>query len=278
MRLPTLSFIAHPLYIHRVKLLKSGAIKPPLIFFIETACHIVGARAICILYLGNALSGRTSRAHRHRKINSTTMPGSVHVERTLALIKPDAVRHFDEIEGVILQAGLCILQKRQLQLSPEQCSDFYAEKYGKMFFPSLTAFMSSGPIIALVLARDEAITVWKKLMGPVNSTKAKETHPNCLRARYGTSDLRNAVHGSECSDAAEREIKFMFPDSVIEPIPLGVAGKDYLDIHVNAALLTGLTELCKRKPTDPYTWLADWLLNNNPNKPKIAMVEPPSDI
>ena len=68
-------------------------------------------------------------------------------------------------------------QKRKLQLSPEQCSDFYAEQYGKLFFPSLTAFMSSGPIIALALARDQAIAHWKTIIGPVNCTKARETHP-----------------------------------------------------------------------------------------------------
>lgn len=73
--------------------------------------------------------------------------------------------------------SLHVSQKRQLQLSPEQCSDFYAEQYGKLFFPSLTAFMSSGPVIALVLARDQAIAVWKELMGPINSVKARETHP-----------------------------------------------------------------------------------------------------
>lgn len=64
-----------------------------------------------------------------------------------------------------------------MQLSPEQCSDFYADQYGKLFFPSLTAFMSSGPIIAMSLARHNAIAHWRSILGPVNSTKARETHP-----------------------------------------------------------------------------------------------------
>lgn len=68
-------------------------------------------------------------------------------------------------------------QKRKLQLSPEQCSDFYADQYGKDFFSSLTAFMSSGPIIAMTLARSDAITHWKFVIGPVNSIRARETHP-----------------------------------------------------------------------------------------------------
>lgn len=68
-------------------------------------------------------------------------------------------------------------QKRKLQLSPEQCSDFYADQYGKLLFPSLTAFMSSGPIVALTLTRDNAVAHWKSIVGPANSTKARETHP-----------------------------------------------------------------------------------------------------
>ncbi|NP_001002516.2 nucleoside diphosphate kinase homolog 5 [Danio rerio] len=193
----------------------------------------------------------------------------IFVERTLALIKPDAIHKTDEIEDIILQSGFTILQKRRLQLSPEQCSDFYAEHYGKLHFPHLTAFMSSGPVVALALARDQAIATWKAIMGPVSSIKARETHPDCLRARFGTCDLRNAVHGSETFSAAEREIRFMFPHSVIEPIPMGEAAKDYLSRFINPTLLVGLTELCKIKPEDPYTWLADWLMNNNPNKPKV---------
>ncbi|XP_066505895.1 nucleoside diphosphate kinase homolog 5 isoform X1 [Hoplias malabaricus] len=192
------------------------------------------------------------------------------LERTLALIKPDAVDKSEEIEDIILQSGFTILQKRKLQLSPEQCSDFYAEQYGKLFFPSLTAFMSSGPVIALALARDQAIASWKALMGPANSTKAKETHPDSIRAKYGTSDLRNAVHGSETFSAAERELKFMFPNSLIEPVPMGEAANDYLNRYINPTLLIGLTELCKSKPADPFIWLAEWLMKNNPNKPKLT--------
>ncbi|KAI7801620.1 nucleoside diphosphate kinase homolog 5 [Triplophysa rosa] len=195
----------------------------------------------------------------------------IFVERTLALIKPDAVHKADEIEDIILTSGFTILQKRKLQLSPEQCSDFYAEHYGKLYFPHLTVFMSSGSVVALALARHQAIATWKAIMGPVNSIKARETQPDCLRARFGTCDLRNAVHGSDSFSAAEREIRFMFPNSVIEPIPMGEAAKDYLNRYVNPTLLNGLTELCKKKPADPFTWLADWLMENNPNKPKISV-------
>uniref|UniRef100_A0A8C9F957 Nucleoside diphosphate kinase homolog 5 n=1 Tax=Pavo cristatus TaxID=9049 RepID=A0A8C9F957_PAVCR len=165
--------------------------------------------------------------------------------------------------------GALWFQKRKLQLSPEQCSIFYADQYGKMFFPNLAAYMSSGPSVAMVLARHRAVSYWKELLGPSNSIKARITHPHSLRAIYGTDDLRNGLHGSLSISSAEREIRFMFPEVISEPIPAGQRARDYLNLHVNPTLLAGLTALCKEKPADPMTWLADWLMEHNPNKPRL---------
>lgn len=65
-----------------------------------------------------------------------------------------------------------------MTLTAEQCSDFYSEHYGKKFFPSLVAFMTSGPIVAMVLSKDNAIQQWRELIGPTNSIDAKETYPD----------------------------------------------------------------------------------------------------
>uniref|UniRef100_A0A803TN05 Nucleoside diphosphate kinase-like domain-containing protein n=1 Tax=Anolis carolinensis TaxID=28377 RepID=A0A803TN05_ANOCA len=176
----------------------------------------------------------------------------IYVERTLAIIKPDIINKEVEIEDIILRSGFTITQKRKLQLSPEQCSNFYVEQYGKMFFPNLTSYMSSGPLIAMVLARHQAISYWKDLLGPSSSFVARERYPDSLRAIYGTDDLRNGLHGSASFAAAEREIRFMFPEVIIEPIPVGQAAKDYLNLYVTPTLLKGLTELCKKKPADPF--------------------------
>ncbi|XP_061758068.1 nucleoside diphosphate kinase homolog 5 [Nerophis ophidion] len=191
----------------------------------------------------------------------------IYVERTLAIIKPDAVHKSQEIEDIILTSGFTILQKRKLQLSPEQCSDFYIDQHGKLTFDRLTAYMSSGPIMALTLARDNAITLWKSIIGPL---KAPESHPECLRAKYGTSELQNALHGSDSFHVAEREIKFMFPNTLT--VPTREETEEYLSRYVNQTLLQGLTELCKHKPLNPCVWLADWLIKNNPNKPQISDV------
>lgn len=193
----------------------------------------------------------------------------IYLERTLAIIKPDAVNKAEEIEDIILRSGFAILQKRRVHLTPEQASDFYAEHYGKLFFPSLVAYMSAGPIIALLIAKDKAISYWRELVGPTNTIKARQTHPESLRAIYGTDDQRNALHGSDSFSSSQREIRFFFTDSIVEPVAVGQAAKDYLSKSVNPTLLKGLTDLAKKKPEDPVLWLADWLLENNPNKPKV---------
>ncbi|THD22790.1 Nucleoside-diphosphate kinase [Fasciola hepatica] len=194
----------------------------------------------------------------------------IHVERTLAIIKPDAVSCADEIEEIILKNGFFILQKRRVFLSAEQASEFFSEHYGKMFFPSLVSYMSSGHIIVMVLSKEGALSAWRDLIGPANSLTAKMIAPNSIRALYGTDDQQNAVHGSDSFINAEREIRFFFPDTVMEPIPMKIAAKDYLARNINPTLLRGLTEVCKQKPKDPVPWLADWLLENNPNRPSIS--------
>ncbi|VEL16873.1 unnamed protein product [Protopolystoma xenopodis] len=207
-------------------------------------------------------------------------PPQIYVERTLAIIKPDAISKEKEIEEFILSKGFSIIQKRKVKLSPEQASELYSEHFGKIFFSSLVTFMSSGPIVALVMAKENAISYWRELIGPTNSIKAKTVAPErhfyflfnfvySLRAKYGTDDQQNALHGSDSFSSAEREIRYFFPDTIIEPIPIRFAAKDYLARNVNPTLLKGLTEVCKNKPKDPILWLADWLMENNPNRPHI---------
>ncbi|CAF1050930.1 unnamed protein product [Rotaria sordida] len=197
----------------------------------------------------------------------------IFVERTLALIKPDCINKADEIETIILKQGFTILQKRRITLTAEQCSDFYSEHYGKKFFPSLVAFMTSAPIVAMILAKENAVQEWRDLIGPTNSNTAKETYPDSIRALYGTNEQKNAVHGSDSAVSAEREIRFYFPNCVVEPIPTGPPARDYLEENVNKTLIKALTALCKEKPKDPVLWLADKLMEINPYKPKLNQNE-----
>lgn len=204
---------------------------------------------------------------------------AINVQRTLAIIKPDAVHKAEEIEDIIIRTGFTILQKRWVHLSPEQCSEFYSDHSSKIFFPSLVAFMSRGPIVVMELAKENAIQSWRSLIGPTNSKKARESEPDTIRAKYGLDEQCNAVHGSDSVTNAEREIRFFFSRSVIEPIPSNQTASDYLGKNLNDTLLKALTQLCKEKPKDPVIWLADWLLANNPYKPiihtnKVTILEP----
>uniref|UniRef100_T1J1I8 Nucleoside diphosphate kinase-like domain-containing protein n=1 Tax=Strigamia maritima TaxID=126957 RepID=T1J1I8_STRMM len=176
---------------------------------------------------------------------------SIIIEKTLGLLKPDTIKFIDEIEEIIKNDGFTILQKRKLQLTSEQLSEFYGEHFGKPFFPDLIAYLRSGPVIAMVLARPQAICQWKDLIGPTRTNDARNMAPNSLRARFGRDDTHNGFHGSDSAASAEREIHFFFPGSIVEPVISGQTAKDYLAKTVNPTLIKGLTHLCKDKPNDP---------------------------
>eukprot|EP00043_Microstomoeca_roanoka_P012683 m.123076 g.123076 ORF g.123076 m.123076 type:complete len:200 (+) comp15561_c2_seq3:433-1032(+) len=197
------------------------------------------------------------------------------LEQTLAIIKPDAVHRSYEILDDIVAHGFTIVRKRRVSITPEQANEFYAEHFGKEFFPRLIGFMSSGPIVVLVLAKADAITAWRELLGPTNPEKAREMAPHSLRAKYGTDNTQNALHGSDSLLSSMREIKFFFPATTVASPAEAESAREYLDKQVNPTLIRGLTALCKHKPEEPMRWLANWLDENNPNKPQV---EEPEDL
>ncbi|PRP76189.1 hypothetical protein PROFUN_13735 [Planoprotostelium fungivorum] len=196
------------------------------------------------------------------------------VECTFAIIKPDAMRKgfAAQIKHRILADGFHILQERQLQLSTDIAQEFYAEHLGKPFFEKLTNFMSSGPVTAMVLSRVNAIKAWRSLMGPTNPVAAAEQFPNSLRALYGDKEntTMNATHGSDARLSAQREIKFFFPKRPIFPAPTHQQSHEYIQASLMPTLTEGLANLAKKKPAEPIKWLAYWLLENNPNKPRVS--------
>ena len=131
------------------------------------------------------------------------------LERTLAIIKPDAVAQnaIGAIIATIEHAGLRVIGLRQLRLSQAQAEGFYGVHRERPFFPKLVAFMTSGPCVVIALEGDNAIQRWRELMGPTDSTKAPA---GTIRASFGTSIERNAVHGSDAPDTARFELGWMF--------------------------------------------------------------------
>jgi nucleoside-diphosphate kinase len=131
-------------------------------------------------------------------------------ERTLAIIKPDAVER--RLAGKILQRiedeGFQIRAMKRISLSNAQAEGFYAVHRERPFFGSLTKFMASGPAIVLVLEAPEAIKKWRTLMGATDPAKAD---PGTMRKEFAESIERNATHGSDAPDTAAYEIGYFFP-------------------------------------------------------------------
>ncbi|RDD38465.1 Nucleoside diphosphate kinase 7 [Trichoplax sp. H2] len=132
-------------------------------------------------------------------------------ERTYAMIKPDAFSKLGEIVDIIVADGFKICNLKSIQLSRKEAAEFYSEHEGKHFFNTLLDFMTSGPVLGMELMRSNAIKRWRELLGPTNSSKARQEAPNSIRARYGTDGTQNACHGSDSTDSAAREIEFIFP-------------------------------------------------------------------
>ena len=132
------------------------------------------------------------------------------MERTLAIIKPDAVQR--HLAGRIMQriedAGFQIRAMRRLHLSKAQAEGFYAVHRERPFFGSLTEFMSSGPAIVMVLEAPDAIKKWRTLMGATDPARADA---GTLRKEFAQSIERNVTHGSDAPDTAAYEIGYFFP-------------------------------------------------------------------
>jgi len=131
------------------------------------------------------------------------------MQRTLAIIKPDAVG--DHSVGAIInrieESGLLICALRMVKLTKQDAEGFYAVHKDKPFFEALTAFMSSGPAVVLALEGENAIRRWRDLMGATNPNDAE---PGTLRKEFGASIDRNATHGSDAEDTAAYELNYFF--------------------------------------------------------------------
>ncbi len=131
-------------------------------------------------------------------------------ERTLAIIKPDAVAagHVGDILSIIEAKQFRLAALRLIYMTLRQAEGFYALHRTKPFFASLTNFMSSGPSMVMMLEREDAISRWREVMG---TTNPNEADPGTIRKLYGTSIEKNAAHGSDAHQTAADEIRFFFP-------------------------------------------------------------------
>lgn len=137
------------------------------------------------------------------------------LQLTLAVIKPDAVAHPIICEAVhqkILNNHFLIVRSKELNWRINDSQNFYHEHTGRFFYQRLVEFMSSGPMRAYILAHDDAVQLWRRLMGPTKVFRARLDAPETVRGELGLTDTRNTTHGSDSIDSARREISFFFPD------------------------------------------------------------------
>ena len=133
------------------------------------------------------------------------------IERTLSIIKPDAVeRKLDnEIKSMFKNSGFTIVKEKKIQLAKSEAEQFYKVHETKPFYNDLCAYLSSGPIVVMILEKDNAVLDNRKLMGATNPKDAEE---ETIRKKFGISIDKNSVHGSDSVENGKIEIDFFFKD------------------------------------------------------------------
>ena len=130
-------------------------------------------------------------------------------EQTLSIIKPDAVERnlTDEIKNIFIKNNLKIKESKKIQISKDEAAEFYKVHQSKPFYSDLCAYLSSGPIVVMILEGENAVATNRKIMG---ATNPKDAENNTIRKLYGISIDKNSVHGSDSIDNAKKEIGFFF--------------------------------------------------------------------
>ena len=133
------------------------------------------------------------------------------LEQTLSIIKPDAVERnlIENIKKIFVSNNLTIKDIKKIKISKEEAAEFYKVHQSKPFYNDLCSYLSSGPIVAMILEGENAISQNRKLMGATDPKKADE---NTIRKLYGISIDKNSVHGSDSKENAKKEISIFFKD------------------------------------------------------------------
>ena len=133
------------------------------------------------------------------------------LEKTLSIIKPDAVQRNleDKIEGIFIDQGFKIVEKKKVRISKEEAEEFYKVHQTKHFYDKLCDYLSSGPIVVMILEGENVALQNRNVMGATDPKKAEE---GSIRKLYGLSIDKNSVHGSDTIENARKEINFFFKE------------------------------------------------------------------
>ena len=131
------------------------------------------------------------------------------IEQTLSIIKPDAVERnlVENIKNIFEKNNLLVKDSKKIHITKDEASEFYKVHQSKPFYNDLCSYLSSGPIVVMILEGENAVLANRKIMG---STNPKDAEENTIRKLYGISIDKNSVHGSDSIDNAKKEINFFF--------------------------------------------------------------------
>ena len=131
------------------------------------------------------------------------------IEQTLSIIKPDAVERnlIDQIKSIFVKNNLKVNESKKIHISKDEAAEFYKVHQSKPFYSDLCEYLSSGPIVVMILEGENAILENRKIMG---ATNPKDADPETIRKIYGISIDKNSVHGSDSPENAKKEIEFFF--------------------------------------------------------------------
>ena len=133
------------------------------------------------------------------------------IEQTLSIIKPDAVERnlTEDIKSIFLKNNLTVKDEKKIHITKDEAAEFYKVHQSKPFYNNLCTYLSSGPILVMILEGKNAVLLNRKIMG---ATNPKEAEKNTIRNLYGISIDKNSVHGSDSAENAKIEIDFFFKD------------------------------------------------------------------
>ncbi len=133
------------------------------------------------------------------------------MEQTLSIIKPDAVERglVEEIKNMFIKNNIKIVNEKKLHINKEEALEFYKVHQSKPFYDKLCSYLSSGPIVVMILEGNNVIMENRRIMG---ATDPKDSEPNTIRKLFGISIDKNSVHGSDSEETAKKEISFFFKD------------------------------------------------------------------
>ena len=179
------------------------------------------------------------------------------LEGTFAMIKPDAVDRAPHIFTRIVKEGFLVVEQQRFRFSRELAELFYAEHRGKPFYGKLIDYITSGPVVAMCLARQNGVHHWRQVLGPTKVSEARKKSPYSIRAQFGDpkDDARNACHGSDSPRTAEREIDIIFPHILKGSENMAVAQQERpVSGRSESAMINGHTVPIREQTTVFQAW------------------------